>query len=434
MTRIVFYTLGCKVNQYETQVLSQRFAAQNYTVCKEGEDAEVLVVNSCTVTAEGDRKCRQLLRKLRRAHPNAAIALTGCYPQAFPQEAESIAEADILTGSRNREGLVAAVAQFLATGERVIAIAAHQRGEAFEQMATTETGPTKTRAFVKIEDGCENYCAYCIIPTARGPVRSKPLAALAGELQDLAASGHKEVVLAGINLSSYGKDTGHRLLDAVELACATKGIDRVRLGSLEPDLITPADIVRMAALPQICPQFHLSLQSGSDAVLRRMGRHYTTTDYLAVVDAMKARFPDAAITTDLMVGFPGETEEEFAVSLAFAKQVGFAKIHVFSYSPRQGTRAATMPRQVAGGTKKERSHRLLKEAAGLRKEFLERLVGQHTEVLFEGGMVDGVQTGYTKNYTPVSVAELSVLRGQLKTVLVTEAKDDGCFGVLEQNP
>ncbi|MEG1686551.1 MAG: tRNA (N(6)-L-threonylcarbamoyladenosine(37)-C(2))-methylthiotransferase MtaB [Angelakisella sp.] len=429
MIRVCFYTLGCKVNQYETQALAQRFTAEGFLVCPQDEPAEVYIVNSCTVTAEGDRKVRQLLRRLRREHPDGVVALTGCYPQAFPTQVAALTGVDVITGSRDRGGLLRAVAHHLATGERVVSIVPHTKGEAFEAMSADDFGQ-RTRAFLKIEDGCENYCAYCIIPFARGPVRSKPMAQLADELTALATSGHREVVLAGINLSSYGRDTGHRLIDAVELACATAGIDRVRLGSLEPDLITPDDIERMSRLGKVCPQFHLSLQSGSDTVLARMGRHYHCADYLAVVEQIHACFPDATITTDLMVGFPGETEEEFTETLAFARRVGFAKIHVFAYSPREGTRAATMPEQLSGTVKKQRSHRLLAVAAALRQEFLSTLVGQRVQVLFEERGHDGSQTGYTKNYTPVSVTEPQSLQGQLQTVLITEAGVEGCFGVL----
>lgn len=431
MTRIRFVTLGCKVNQYETQVLSQRFAAEGFQPCEEG-DAEVFVVNSCTVTAEGDRKCRQLLRRLRREHPQAAIALTGCYPQAFPEQAQAIPEPDIITGSRDRAGLIRAVRLHLATGERVVEIVPHQKGEEFESMTAGDFG-RRTRAFVKIEDGCENYCAYCIIPTARGPVRSKPPRDLADELASLAATGHREVVLAGINLSAYGRELGCRFIDAVELACATPGIERVRFGSLEPDTITPDDITRMAGLGKVCPQFHLSLQSGSDSVLRRMGRRYDTARYMAVAEEMRRAFPDASLTTDLMVGFPGETEEEFLQSVDFARRVGFARIHVFSYSPREGTRAAAMQGQVPTTVKKRRSAALLAAADELRRSFLDRAVGSEVEVLFEERHPDGSQTGYTGNYTPVTVTETQDLQGQIKKTLVTGTEGDGCVGMVIWN-
>ncbi len=429
--RIAFHTLGCKVNQYETQVLTGLFAARGYDVVPFGPGSDVYVVNSCTVTAEGDRKTRQLLRRLRRENPGSVIVLTGCFPQAFPRQAGALEEADVVTGSANRRSLPEALARRLATGERVVDITPHARGESFESMEVDDFG-RRPRAFVKIEDGCENYCAYCIIPTARGPVRSKPLAQVGDEVAALAASGHREVVLAGINLSAYGRDQGCRLIDAVELTAAVPGIQRVRLGSLEPDVIGPEDFARMAATGKVCPQFHLSLQSGSDSVLRRMGRRYDTDAYLRVVEEIRARFPLPALTTDLMVGFPGETEEEFRQSVAFARRVGFAKIHVFAYSPREGTRAAAMEDQVPAAVKRERSAALIAAAGELRQAFLQSMVGQVQPVLFEERGKDGLQTGYTPNYTPVSVPESRELRGAIREVRITGQAGDGCLGLLEQ--
>jgi threonylcarbamoyladenosine tRNA methylthiotransferase MtaB len=428
--KITFYTLGCKVNQYETQVLSQLFAARGWEVLDFSFDGgwDACVVNSCTVTAEGDRKTRQLLRRLRREHPDAALALTGCFPQAFPEEAAAL-PADVITGSRDRRGLADALERFLATRERVVEIRPHQKGEAFEEMETEDFG-RRTRAFVKIEDGCENWCAYCIIPAARGPVRSKDPGALREELEALARSGHREVVLSGINLSAYGREFGLRLIDAVELACAVPGIQRVRLGSLEPDVIGPEDFSRMAAAGKVCPQFHLSLQAGCDATLRRMGRRYDTAHYLRAVEEIRRRFPLAAITTDLMVGFPGETPEDFEESLAFARKVGFAKIHVFPYSRRPGTRAAAMPGQVPQEEKHRRAARLITAGEELRGAFLDSMVGTVQEVLFEERGENG-QTGYTPNYTPVTVPEPGSLKGQILPVRITGRLGDGCQGQIK---
>lgn len=428
--KIAFYTFGCKVNQYETQALRQQFAARGWEVLEFSHDApwDAVVVNSCTVTAEGDRKTRQLLRRLRRERPEGAICLTGCFPQAFPQEAAAILEADVVTGSRNRRRLAEALDRFLATGERLVEISPHQRGEDFETMQAEDFG-RRTRAFVKIEDGCENYCAYCIIPTARGPVRSKPLEELREELTGLAKAGYREVVLAGINLSAYGRERGQRLADAIETAAAVPGIQRVRLGSLEPDVIGPGDFARMAATGKVCPQFHLSLQSGCDATLQRMGRRYDTAHYLAAVEEIRRRFPLAAITTDLIVGFPGETGEDFAASAAFARQVGFARIHVFPYSKRPGTRAAQMPDQVPQEEKKRRAAELIALGEELRGNFLARMTGTTQEVLFEEGGPEG-QTGYTGNYTPVRVLALERLQGQVRQVCLTGRDGDGCLGEL----
>lgn len=427
--RIAFYTLGCKVNQYETQILTELFAADGYDIVPPQDEADVYVINSCTVTATGDKKTRQMMRHFKKQNPSAKIALTGCFPQAFPDAAKKLPEADIISGARNRAKLLSHVAAVLAGAERIVDIVPHEKGEAFEQMHASHFSQ-RTRAFIKIQDGCERYCAYCIIPTARGPVRSKPLDELREEILALAGSGYHEVVLVGINLSSYGKDFGKRLIDAVELAANVPGILRVRLGSLEPELLTGDDIRRMAALPQMCPQFHLSLQSGCDETLRRMNRHYDTAEYRRIVKDLRTHFANAAITTDIMVGFPGETEEEFSGSLAFAGEIGFAKAHVFAYSPRPGTRAAKWDGQVDRKTKEQRSRRMIALTAETRAAFLRGQVGKTVQVLFEQMGEDGWNEGYSENYTPVRAAWPEDLCGQTRTVHITGAFADYCEGIL----
>ncbi len=425
--RVAFYTFGCKVNQYETQVLSQWFAAAGHDVVPFGAPADAVVVNSCTVTAEGDRKTRQLLRRVRREQPGAALALSGCYPQAFPQEAAAL-DADVVTGSKDREGLLQALEEYLASGHRVVRIVPHRRGEAFEAMQAPDFG-RRTRAFVKIQDGCDNRCAYCIIPTARGPARSKAPALLEEELRGLAASGYKEVVLSGINLSAYGRELGLRLADAAEMAAAVPGLDRIRLGSMEPDVLTPEDIGRMAALGKVCPQFHLSLQSGCDDTLRRMGRRYTADHYRRAVRALREHFPGCALTTDVMVGFPGEAEEEFRQSLDFVREMAFAKLHVFAYSRRPGTRADAMADQVPPQVKKQRSARMIALGDRMRGDFLLSMVGTAQPVLLEergeGGLL-----GYTPNYTPVTVPVPQERHGEVVRVIITGVDGDGCTGLL----
>ncbi|WP_368233283.1 tRNA (N(6)-L-threonylcarbamoyladenosine(37)-C(2))-methylthiotransferase MtaB [Anaerotruncus rubiinfantis] len=427
--KIAFFTLGCKVNQYETQVLTQLFSAGGYEIVPHTAKADIYLVNSCTVTATGDKKTRQMLRRFKTQNPAARIVLTGCFPQAFPDAAERLPEADVITGARSRGRIVGLVEQNLTTGERIVAITPHERGESFETMHADRFSE-RTRAFVKIEDGCERYCSYCIIPTARGPVRSKPLSDLQNELSGLASAGYREVVLVGINLSCYGKEFGLRLIDAVECACAAEGISRVRLGSLEPELLSESDIERMSRQPKVCPQFHLSLQSGCDATLSRMNRHYNTAEYAAIVANLRRHFENCAITTDLMVGFPGETEEEFAQSLAFAEKIGFAKVHVFAYSVRPGTRAAAMPDQVPGPDKESRSSRMIKATDDARAAFLRTQVGQTASVLFENRLKDGFYEGYTENYTPVRVLSPGDLRGQERPVSIVAAYPDWCEGAL----
>ena len=424
--RIAFYTLGCKVNQYETQVLSQQFAAAGFDLVEPTDIADVYVVNSCTVTSSGDKKTRQILRRLKRQNPAAKVALTGCFPQAFPDAAEAFTEADVITGSYNRASLLPAIRECLATGSRVVNITAHQRGEAFEDMKAGKFFE-KTRASIKIEDGCERYCAYCIIPYARGPVRSKPLMDLKLELTELAAAGYKEVVLVGINLSAYGKDFGGHLTDAIALACTTDGIERVRLGSIEPEMITDKDLEEMARYPRLCPQFHLALQSGCDATLKRMNRKYDTAEYRRMVGKIRELFENPSITTDIMVGFPGETEEEFASTLQFVEEIGLAKAHVFSYSIREGTAAARMSGQVDPQVKEERSARLIAATGKTRQEFLQNQVGTVQEVLFET-QTGGLTHGYSKNYTPVFVKTDEDVTGAILRVEITGAEADHCIG------
>ena len=433
--RVAFYTLGCKVNQYETEVLSARFAAEGFDVVPgHAPGCDVYVVGSCTVTAEGDRKTRQAVRRFKRENPGAIVVLTGCYPQAFPQEAAAVEEADIVTGAKNRAALPQLVKAFALDRRRVVSIPKHEKDEDFEACSAADFG-LRTRAFLKIQDGCDNWCSYCIIPAARGPVRSKPLPELTAELAALAKSGYREVVLTGINLSNYGREWGLHLSDAVLAAAATPGVERVRLGSIEPDLLTPEEIYRLAegCGDKLCPQFHLSLQSGCDATLRRMNRHYDTAGYRAVAQAVRQAFPGAALTTDMMVGFAGETEEDHRASLDFAREIGFAKIHAFAYSRRPGTRAAAMPDQVPQEEKKRRCAELISVAAALRKTALTAMLGQVQPVLFESRGTGGC-TGYTPNYTPVTVFDPAARPGEIHPVLLTAiAPDgDGCEGILTE--
>jgi len=427
MPRIALMTVGCKVNQYETEVLTELFRARGYEIVRPDEEADVYLLNSCTVTATGDQKTRQLLRRMKKHNPSAAGVLTGCFPQAFPEAAEKIPEADIITGELDRAGIPDLVERFLRDHERIIRIPEHQRGEGFEPMQVTALG-SRTRAYVKIEDGCERYCSYCIIPKARGPIRSKPMEDIRAELSELAARGYKEVVLVGINLSSYGKEIGLRLIDAVRLACSIPGIKRVRLGSLEPELLTDADIAEMATLPNFCPQFHLALQSGCDQTLKMMNRHYDTAEYRRIVNAIRASFKNPAITTDIMVGFPGETEEDHLASVAFAKEIGFAKVHVFAYSKRDGTPAAKRPNQVPEQVKSRRSKEMIAATNETRSDFLDKMVGRVEKVLIETTKTPFGYEGCTMNYTPVLVDCDERYCGRIVPVRIISKTDEKCIG------
>lgn len=425
--KVFCITLGCKVNQYESQATLGLLTAKGYGTASSLEEADIILLNSCTVTGTSDQKVRQTLRRARRKNPGAVLVLSGCMPQAFPKEAQELDDADIVLGNANRALLPGHIQQYLSSRQRIVDIPAHGAGDKFESMKVTDFHE-RTRAFIKIEDGCNRFCSYCIIPTARGRVRSKPLDELKEELVSLAAKGYQEVVLVGINLSAYGQEWGLELCDAVEAACAVPGIRRVRLGSLEPDRMTNATIERLAAQNKLCPQFHLSLQSGCNRTLREMNRHYTAAEYEAIVQKLRACFPGAAITTDVMVGFPGETEEDFQESLQYVQKISFAKVHVFAYSPRPGTVAAKMEKQVTRAVKESRSHTMIEATEKTRRAFLSEQVGQTCEVLFETEVEPHVFEGFTPNYTPVRVVSSVPLHGQLLPVVIEDAYNDFCTG------
>ena len=426
--KYAFYTLGCKVNQYETSVMQRAVTAAGHTVVPSEAQPDVIVVNSCTVTAESDRKTRQSVRRYRRAHPQAVVVLTGCLPQAFPDDAAALDAADVLLGNGSNNRLIQSVDRFIASGERVIDIVTHQRGERFDT-PPIEQFAERTRAYIKIQDGCERYCTYCIIPTARGCIRSKPPCDIASEVEALAANGHKEIVLVGINLSTYGRDLSLNLCDAVDAACSVDGVQRVRLGSLEPDLFTDDMLKRLSLQPKLCPQFHLALQSGCDATLHRMARQYDTAFFADLAGRIRATFDNCSITTDVMVGFAGETDEEFNASVEFVRKIGFARSHVFAYSRRAGTPADRMKGHLPRSTKEARSRIMIEAAKQCEQDFLQTQVGRVSPVLFETGE-DGVCNGYTPNYTLVRVKSDIPLDGKLLEVKLTSVCGDGCLGEL----
>ena len=426
--RAAFYTLGCKVNQYESQAMEELFRRRGYEIVPPSQEAELYIVNSCTVTSSGDKKTRQIVRRLRREHPLAVVALTGCLPQTDPRAAEELPEADLVLGTRERRTVVEAVEEYLARRQRLVRVLPHEAGEPFEPLeALGDDG--HTRAFLKIQDGCTQFCAYCIIPFARGPLRSRELAALREEVAGLAAAGYREVVLTGINLSLYGRELGLRLPDAVEAAASVPGIDRVRIGSLEPELLTDEDIARLAAVPQLCGQFHLSLQSGCDATLARMNRHYTAARYREIAGALREKFPGCAITTDVITGFPGETPEEFAETCRFVREMGFAMVHIFPYSERRDTAAASMPDAVPMEERRRRAAALAEITAGSAHDFYQAQVGTVQMLLVEKKREPDWVRGYTPNYTPVRVRCTDDRRGELLPVRITEAGPEGCTGI-----
>ena len=421
-------TLGCKVNQYETQAMLNQLLQGGFSACQTGEDADIILLNSCTVTSTSDHKVKQTLHKARREHPHAVIVLTGCMPQAFPELAEDLTDADIVLGNSNRSSLLPHILQYLSTRQRIIDIVPHQTKEKFESMSV-ENFYERTRAFIKIQDGCNRFCSYCIIPYARGRVRSKPLDDLIAEVTQLAEKGYKEIVLTGINLSAFGQDINLHLCDAVEAVCAINGIERVRLGSLEPEQLSEDVIIRLSKQQKLCPQFHLSLQSGCDETLKRMNRHYTTEEYRTIVQNLRNAFDNAAITTDIMVGFPGETEEEFMQSLEFAKEISFSKVHVFAYSQRPGTKACNAPNQITKKVKETRSKQMMHVTNQTKQAFLNQHCGTIQDVLVEREINTNLYEGYTANYTPVQFHSDKNLCGQLVAVHITKANENDCYGI-----
>ena len=424
--KIAFHTLGCKVNQYETEVMRESFIKNGYTVVPDNAPFDIIIINSCTVTAESDRKTRQTLNRFRKENPEAVIVLTGCMVQAFAEKSKDLTAADIIVGNTDVAKIEKSVHRFLQEGERIFEVSEHKRTERFNTPNIKEFAE-RTRAYMKIEDGCDRFCTYCIIPTARGFVRSKPIADIKKEAEELAKNGFIEIVLVGINLTSYGKGEDMNLCDAVDAVCEVEGIKRVRLGSLEPDHITDRMLMRLKAQEKFCPQFHLSLQSGCDATLKRMNRHYDTEFYRDLVTRIRNMFPDSAITTDIMVGFAGETEEEFLESVNFAKEMGFAKSHIFAYSRRSGTVAYNLKGQISKQEKSNRSKQMIEVTNQTEKEFLEGQIGKTVSVLFETNE-NGFSEGYTKNYTRVKVKTETAHSGEILNVKLISAKNGYCIG------
>lgn len=423
---IVFYTLGCKVNQYESYAIGEILEKYGHMIINDTTAADVVVINSCTVTAESDRKTRQAVRRFRKKLPNAVIILAGCMPQAFPEDAKALEEADIVTGNTSPEEIPLMLNEFLKTKKRIINIKTHERDEKYNTPIISDFGE-KTRAFMKIEDGCDRYCTYCIIPKARGAIRSKALCEIEKEAENLSKAGFCEIVLVGINLTSYGKDIGLNICDAVDAAAKPEGIKRIRLGSLEPDHITDETLIRLKNQKKFCPQFHLALQSGSDTTLKRMNRHYDTAFYEDLVNRIRAAFENSSITTDIMVGFAGESEKEFEESVNFLKKIGLARSHVFSYSKRQGTMAAALKNQIEPCEKTKRAAIMGEAAKYTEAEFLKTQIGRTENVLFETFKC-GIAQGYTENYTRVKVKTDKNPSGQILKVKITDSFDDHCIG------
>jgi threonylcarbamoyladenosine tRNA methylthiotransferase MtaB len=420
--KVAIYTLGCKVNQYETQALEAELVRRGHSLVPFEGEADAYIINTCSVTAVSDKKSRNVVRRARRRSPEAVVAVCGCYVQTHAQEAESLG-ADLLMGTNDRLGFLDELERAAARRQApIVQVDDALKRRAFEPLPAGGL-EGRTRALLKVEDGCVNFCSYCIIPYARGPVRSLPLDAAVAEAVRLAGEGFRELVVTGIEISSWGRDLEGQptLIHLVEALCAAAPDLRIRLGSLEPRTITEDFCRRCAALPNLCPHFHLSLQSGCDATLRRMNRKYDTSRYYESVKLLRDFFDCPAITTDLIVGFPGETEEEFAQTLRFIQKCAFSSMHIFPYSPRPGTPAAAMEGQAPRAVKEARAHRAGELARSMERRYLSSLVGKTLPVLFEQDE-DGGSKGHAPNYVEVRLSQPG-LHNVLRDVTITGVGD-----------
>ncbi|MGL4344269.1 MAG: tRNA (N(6)-L-threonylcarbamoyladenosine(37)-C(2))-methylthiotransferase MtaB [Cellulosilyticaceae bacterium] len=431
MKKVAFYTLGCKVNQYDTEAVVENFKNNGYEVVPFDQYADVYVVNTCTVTHLSDRKCRQMLRKTKKINSESILVAMGCYAQSAGEKIkQEVEEVDIIVGTNHRQKIVEIVEQFAEDSIFNLVDDIMEVSE-FEELTISQMDE-RTRVYLKIQEGCNNYCTYCIIPYVRGKIRSRKEENVIAEANRLVDAGFKEIVLAGIHVASYGKDLeGTSLVQVMEKLNQIEELERIRLSSIEPVVVTDAFTAALPNLTKLCRHFHLSLQSGCDTVLKRMNRKYTTAEYLESVSKLRAVWPDVAITTDIIVGFPGETDEEFEQTLNFVKQVGFAQVHLFPYSPREGTVAAKMKDQVAPQTKDERVMRLKKVCDESRKQFIVSHQDQIVEVLFETSE-NGIATGHTSNYIKVQVPTEETVCNTVRRVFVKEVQDDLLIGMLTE--
>ena len=423
MKTVAFHTLGCKVNQYDSQAMLELFQQAGYEPRDFSEPADVYVVNTCTVTGTGDKKSLNAVRRALRTNPAAQVVIAGCLAQ---RDGEKLLEtgARLVIGNARRGEVVTLLEEAVANGQRVAAVTDILRTPYEPLRISSHEG--HTRAVLKIQEGCDRYCTYCIIPYVRGGIRSRAPEDIQKEASRLAQAGFTELVLTGIHLTSYGRDLeGKTLLDAVR-ACGVEGVRRIRLGSLEPVIVTEAFVEALQKEEKVCPQFHLALQSGSDTVLKRMRRRYTTDEFRRACALLRSAFPGCAITTDVITGFPGETEAEFAESAAFCREIGFARMHVFPYSARQGTPAANMPGQVPKNLREERARRLIAVGAEMARQYREAQIGQTVEVLVEETDGEGVAQGYTAQY--MACAFRGGTPGEICKVLVTGTDGEGLIG------
>ena len=432
MKKVAFYTLGCKVNQYETEAMLEMFKKDGYTQVESEEFADVYVINTCTVTHMSDRKSRQYIRRMKKKNPDAIIAVVGCYSQVSPEEILEIEEVNLVMGTNERRQIVEEIKK-LDASKKASTVDDIMKVRAFEEIEINQTNG-RTRAFMKIQDGCDRFCTYCIIPYARGGrVRSRDLESVINEANKLANNGYKEIVLTGIRVASYGKDVKDadtNLLTVIKAIDKIEGVERIRLSSVEPLLMTDEFIDTVAKMPKVCPHFHLSLQSGCDETLKRMNRRYTTKEYKDIVDKLRQKMPNVAITTDVIVGFPGETNNEFSQTYEFLRDIELSQMHVFKYSPRKGTPAADMENQIDPQMKQMRSDKLIALNKQNFTNFAKKFEGQEFNVLFEQNIGENKYEGLTPNYIRVIVESEEDIQGKILKTKINDVKDEYVEGIL----
>jgi threonylcarbamoyladenosine tRNA methylthiotransferase MtaB len=430
LKKAAFYTLGCKVNQYETEAMTESFENAGYEIVDYSEFADVYIINTCTVTNMGDRKSRQIIRRAREKNPEALVAVVGCYSQIAPGEVLEIPEVSLVVGTDERSRMVELVEYAMQKEEKLNMVNDIMKVREFEEMPI-KSYKSRTRAFLKIQEGCDQYCTYCIIPYARGHIRSRKPDSIIAEVKELAENGFREIVLTGIHVASYGKDLGNTsLIDIIEKIHEIDGIRRIRMSSVDPNVMTDGFIERLSRLPKICGHFHLSLQSGCDETLKRMNRKYTTGEYRRVVEKLREVFADVAITTDLIVGFPGETEEEFQKTVDFVEEIAFSGMHIFKYSQRSGTPAAKYENQVKPQVKDARSKVITAIAEKNEEKFKKAFIGRSKPVLYEQPF-DGQKSlfeGLTDNYIRVVSESQEDIKGKIIETVLMELKEDYMTG------
>lgn len=430
---VSFLTLGCKVNQYDSDAMRTIFLQQGYRAVKEEEEADVYVINTCSVTSIGDRKSRQMVRKIRRKHPQAVIAVAGCYAQIAPEIFEAMGDIDVIVGAQNRSKIVEYVEQAQKKEKTINAVKDIMSVTEFENLYVDAEGETKTRAFIKVQEGCDNYCTFCIIPFARGKLKSRKQKDAVEEIRRLVARGYREIVLTGIHLGNYGRDLhdGTSLATLVEELLCIPNLLRIRMGSIESVELSDDLINLIKDEPRVCRHLHLPIQSGSDAVLRRMNRHYRLPEYKKLISELREKIPGLALTTDLIVGFPGETEENFMETLETLRELRFSAIHVFPYSQRTGTPAAVFPNQVPGDIKKDRVHRVQELEKEISKEYRKTFLQKTVHVLIEEEK-NGYFEGLSDEYIRVSITDKNVEKGRLYSVYVENLTEDGLIGRVQE--